>query len=134
MKENPVILFDGICNLCNGIVNFIIKNDPEAYFKFTPLQLPTGQSLLAQHGFNLEVMDTFILIIEDRCLTKSDAALYIARCLPGLLWSLSGFFSIIPKPIRNWGYDIVVRNRYRWFGKKEACMIPTKDLLSRFLK
>lgn len=134
MKDNPVILFDGICNLCNGIVKFIIKNDPESYFKFTPLQSPTGQSLLAQHGFNLEVMDTFVLIIEDRCLTQSDAALHIARSLPGLLWSLSGFFSIIPKPIRNWGYDIVVRNRYRWFGKKEACMIPTKDLLNRFLK
>ncbi len=133
MKGNPVILFDGVCNLCNGIVKFIIKNDPESYFRFTPLQSPTGQSLLEKHGFNREVIDTFVLINEDTCLTKSDAALYIVRCLPGLLWSLLGIFSIIPKPIRNWGYDMVVRNRYRWFGKKEECLVPTNDILNRFL-
>ncbi len=133
MKENPVILFDGICNLCNGIVNFIIKKDPESYFKFTPLQSPLGHRLLEKHGFNPEQLDTFVLIDGDSCFTKSDAALYIARHLTGV-WSLLGFFSLIPKPIRDWGYAIVVCNRYRWFGKKEACMIPTKDLLNRFLK
>ena len=133
MKENPVILFDGICNLCNRIVNFIITKDPESYFKFTPLQSSLGQRLLEKHGFNPKQLDTFVLIDGDSCFTKSDAALYIARHLTGV-WSLLGLFSLIPKPIRDWGYAVVVRNRYRWFGKKEACMIPTKDLLNRFLK
>ena len=133
MKENPVILFDGICNLCNGIVNFIIKHDPESYFKFTPLQSTLGQRLLVKHGFNPELLNTFVLIDGDGCLTKSDAALYIARHLSGV-GSLLRIFSLIPKPIRDWCYAIIVRNRYRWFGKIEACVIPSKDILNRFLK
>lgn len=133
MNENPVILFDGICNLCNGIVGFIIQKDPEAYFKFTPMQSTIGQSLQVKHGFNSEVMDTLVLIEGGSCLTKSDAALYIARHLPGL-WSLLRYISYIPKPIRDWGYAIVVRNRYRWFGRKEKCMVPTPDIVNRFLK
>ena len=133
MKDPPVILFDGICNLCNGAVNLIIKFDLDSYFKFTPLQSTFGQRLLLKHGFNHNLLNTFVLIDGDKCLTKSDAALYISRHLPGI-WSLSRMFSLVPKPLRDWGYNIVMRNRYQWFGKKDVCMVPSKPILNRFLR
>jgi predicted DCC family thiol-disulfide oxidoreductase YuxK len=133
VAEHAVVLFDGICNLCNWSVQFIIKRDPGGYFRFAPMQSDVGRRLLEMHGFRPKASDTFILIEEYRCLTKSDAAITVAKHLTGL-WPVLRFLTIIPKTVRNWCYDVVARNRYRWFGKKETCMIPSRELLDRFIQ
>ena len=126
------ILFDGVCNLCNGFVVFIIKRDPEAKFKFASLQSEEGERV--QEEFNLEPHDirTMVLVDNDKFYVKSDAALRILKELSGL-WSLLYYFIFVPRPIRDFVYDIVARNRYRWFGRQDECMVPTPELKKRFL-
>jgi predicted DCC family thiol-disulfide oxidoreductase YuxK len=128
----PVILFDGVCNLCNGAVLFVIRNDKKALFTFAALQSPFGQSQLKQ--FSLSSVDlTTILLLKDRAIfQKSSAALEIARQLDGL-WPAFYFFKIVPYFIRDRVYDLIAKNRYRWFGKQDACMIPTPELKTRFV-
>jgi len=133
MFENAVILFDGFCNLCGWSVQFIIKRDPGGYFKFASIQSEVGERLLDSHGLRPKAIDTFILIEDNTCLTKSDAAISVAKRLSGF-WPFLRFLNIIPRPIRDWCYDIVARNRYRWFGKKKRCMIPSGELLDRFIQ
>ncbi|RXG13399.1 putative DCC family thiol-disulfide oxidoreductase YuxK [Leeuwenhoekiella aestuarii] len=130
--ETKIILFDGVCNLCNGAINFIIKHDPSAQFKFASLQGETGQRLLKNHQINSAETDSIVLIDGDRVSVKSSAALRIAKYLNKGYPLLFGFM-IVPKFIRNAVYDYIARNRYQWFGKKESCMIPTPELKSRFL-
>ena len=130
-KVKAVILFDGVCNLCNGAVQFIIKRDPDAYFSFAPLQEEKGQQLL--RPFNKELsMNSVILIENGRLYEKSAAALQICSHLRGA-WKLLYVFKIIPSFLRDPLYNYVARNRYKWFGKKEHCMLPTKDTRKRFL-
>lgn len=131
-NTNPIILFDGVCNLCNGAVNFIIDRDPSAHFKLAALQSKIGQDLLAKHGLSTTDFDTFVLIDGESVITRSTAALKIARKLSGA-WPLFYIFIVVPKPVRDVIYNWVSRNRYRWFGKKDACRIPTPELRSRFL-
>ncbi|MFD2826565.1 thiol-disulfide oxidoreductase DCC family protein [Leeuwenhoekiella polynyae] len=130
--ETKIILFDGVCNLCNGAINFIIKHDPKALFKFASLQGETGQRLLQKHQINSAETDSIVLIEGDTVSVKSSAALRIAKYLNKGYPLLFGFM-IVPKFIRNAVYDYIARNRYKWFGKKESCMIPTPELKSRFL-
>lgn len=130
--ETKIILFDGVCNLCNGAINFIIKHDPKALFKFASLQGETGQRLLKKHQINSAETDSIVLIEGDTVSVKSSAALRIAKYLNKGYPLLFGFM-IVPKFIRNAVYDYIARNRYKWFGKKESCMIPTPELKSRFL-
>ena len=126
-----IVLFDGVCNLCNNSVQFIIRHDPNARFQFASLQSPQAQKLLAGH--RLEGYLASIVLVEDlEIYTASTAALRIARRLSGL-WSLFYVFIIIPRPIRDWAYSIVARNRYRWFGRRDECMVPTPNLRERFL-
>ncbi|MEH7113920.1 thiol-disulfide oxidoreductase DCC family protein [Neobacillus niacini] len=125
------ILFDGVCNLCNSSVQFIIKRDPKSHFKFASIQSETGRSLLKQYGFDKEI-DSFILIENQRIYLKSSAALRVCRNLNGM-WKLLTILRILPAPFRDFFYDIVAKNRYKWFGKKESCMIPTKEMKKRFL-
>ena len=131
MKECTV-LFDGVCNLCNGTVQFIIKNDTRQLFRFAALQSEKGEALLAMHGLQQPEIDSVVLIIDDKAWTKSDAALRIARNLGGL-WPLCFVAVIIPKRWRDHIYDYIARNRYKWFGKQESCWIPTPELRQRFL-
>jgi predicted DCC family thiol-disulfide oxidoreductase YuxK len=131
--QQPIILFDGICNLCEWWVQFIIKRDIPALFRFAPLQSQTAQRLMAQYGLCPASVRTMVLIDGGSAFTKSDAALRIASYLPGM-WSLLGVLYIIPRFLRNWAYDLVAKNRYRWFGKHDACMVPTADILDRFLE
>ncbi|MEH7252865.1 thiol-disulfide oxidoreductase DCC family protein [Neobacillus niacini] len=126
-----IILFDGVCNLCNSSVQFIIKRDPKGRFKFASLQSETGQSLLELHGYDKEI-DSFILIENQRIYLKSSAALRVCRNLNGL-WKLLTILRILPAPFRDFFYDVVAKNRYKWFGKKESCMLPTKEMKKRFL-
>jgi predicted DCC family thiol-disulfide oxidoreductase YuxK len=131
-SENPILLFDGVCNLCNGFVQFVIRRDPRAIFRYTSLQSEQGQALLAQLGFNTAEFDTVILIHKDKVYTHSDVALQIVRRLGGF-WPALYVLRFIPKALRDGLYNWVARNRYRWFGKKDQCMVPTPELKSRFL-
>ncbi|MAP53838.1 thiol-disulfide oxidoreductase DCC family protein [Altibacter sp.] len=129
---HKIILFDGVCNLCNSSVVFIIKRDKKDVFRFAALQSNVGMVLVNEHGIDTSKTDSIILIDGNRSFEKSSAALRIARELSGAYPLLYGFI-IVPKFIRNWVYDYIAKNRYRWYGKKESCMIPTPELKSKFL-
>ena len=129
---HSIILFDGVCNLCNGAVNFVIKRDPRNVFKFTPLQEKQGVLLLKTHAVDTQKLDSIVLIENGNVYIKSSAALRIARKLSGL-WPLFFVLLIIPSFIRDGVYDFIAKNRYKWFGKKEQCMIPTQGLREKFL-
>lgn len=132
-SEQPVLLFDGVCNLCNGFVQMIIKRDKKGVFRFASLQSGTGQEVLAyikeQTG---TVPDSLVLIYKGKYYIKSDAAIKTAQILGGS-WKLLTAGFIFPKGFRNSVYDLVARNRYKWFGKEDECMIPTPELKARFL-
>jgi len=130
--DQPIILFDGICNLCNSAVQFIIKHDNKKLFRFASLQSETGQKLLSEYDLPLNEMNSFILIENGKAYNRSTAALRVAKKLNGILTWLYGFI-IIPKIFRDSIYDWIAANRYKWFGKKEECMIPTPELKARFL-
>jgi predicted DCC family thiol-disulfide oxidoreductase YuxK len=129
---HPVILFDGVCNLCNGFVQFVIARDPEARFRFASLQSNAAGALLNGRIQNGPVPDSVWLVEDGRIYTQSTAALRVARGL-GFPWNLSYGFIIVPKPLRDAVYDWVASNRYAWFGKRDVCMVPTPDLRDRFL-
>lgn len=130
MKER-VIFFDGVCNLCNNAVQFIIKRDRSKKFKFASLQSEFAQKELVKRGFNPQPLLTIVLLSGQSIYTKSDAALKIARHL-NKGWPLLYIFIIIPRFLRNVIYDFISLNRYKWFGKRNQCMIPSPDLESRF--
>ncbi|MEM7187269.1 MAG: thiol-disulfide oxidoreductase DCC family protein [Bacteroidota bacterium] len=132
MNDKKIILFDGVCNLCNNSVTFVIKRDKKDRFRFAALQEEPGLSLIKQHGIDTSKTDSIILIENGKAYVKSTAALRVARYLGGL-YPLSYAFMIVPAFMRNWIYDYVARNRYKWFGKKESCMIPTPELKAKFL-
>jgi predicted DCC family thiol-disulfide oxidoreductase YuxK len=130
--NRPIILFDGVCNFCNGTVNFLLKRDKQQAFLFAPLQSARGQQLLEEYGLPKENNASFILIDEGKVYQKSSAALRLTKRLPWY-WKVFQVFYIIPPFIRNALYDLIARNRYKWFGKKEECMVPTAEQRSRFL-
>ena len=129
---HPVILFDGVCNLCSGIVQFIIKHDPTRQFRFASLQSEFGQHVLQQFNLAMTEFDSIILLEKGIVYTKSNAALRVVKKLTGA-WSALYVFRIVPPFIRNAVYDLAARNRYQWFGKKEACWIPTQELKDLFI-
>ena len=130
--DQPVVLFDGVCNLCNTAVQFIIRHDKKREFMFASLQSATGQKLLAQYDLPQDELNSFILIENNKAYTRSTGALRVVKKLNGILpWLYS--FIIIPKIFRDSIYDLAARNRYQWFGKKDECMIPTPELKARFL-
>lgn len=128
----PIVLFDGVCNLCNGSVQFLLKRDREARFRFAALQSDTGRSLLAEHGLDPNALSSVVLIEDGKIWQESSAALRIARYLPGA-WKLLRVFAAVPRPLRDAVYRWIARNRYRWFGKTETCWLPTPELKARFL-
>ena len=137
MSEIPankkLILFDGVCNLCNNSVNFVIKHDKKNRFLFAPLQSESGNAIVQQNNIDTSKIDSIILVDEDgRVSFKSTAALKIAREL-GFPRNLAVVFFILPPFLRNWVYDYVASNRYKWFGRKDKCMIPTPELKAKFL-
>lgn len=128
----PILLFDGVCNLCNGAVQFIIKRDKKAHFRFAALQSEVGQDLLKKFAVKEEYLSTLVLIENEKAYVRSDAVLRVAKNLGGL-WSLTYIFILVPRFIRNAVYNWVGSHRYQWFGQKDACMMPTPDLQKRFL-
>jgi predicted DCC family thiol-disulfide oxidoreductase YuxK len=129
---HPIVLFDGVCNLCNGSVQFILKRDPQARFRFASLQSEAGRKLMAEHGLDPDALSSVVVIEDGQAWKESSAGLRIARHLPGA-WKLLRVFKVIPRPLRDAVYRLIARNRYRWFGKTEACWLPTPELKARFL-
>ncbi|MEO6177223.1 MAG: DCC1-like thiol-disulfide oxidoreductase family protein [Flavobacterium circumlabens] len=137
MKDFPenkkIILFDGVCNLCNGAVQFIIKNDKKDIFRFVALQSELGIEICNHIGVDQNKIDSIILYHPGVAYYyKSSAILEISKDLAGI-YSLASFFKIFPEKFRNYIYNYIAKNRYKWYGKKESCMIPTPELKAKFL-
>jgi predicted DCC family thiol-disulfide oxidoreductase YuxK len=130
---HPIIFFDGVCNLCNAFVQFVIKRDKRSQFKFASLQSEAAKGMLPENFFSDAKLSSVVLLEDGKVFSKSTAALRILRRLAGP-WKLLYVFIILPPFICNLVYDIIAKNRYRWFGKKESCMVPTPELKHRFLE
>lgn len=133
MKDHPILLFDGVCNLCSGFVQFMIKRDPAGKYRFASLQSDAGQALLQQYQLPTDAINTVVLIENGRAYTHSDVALRVAPQLQGF-WGWVKIGYLLPKAWRDRIYDWVAAHRYRWFGKKEECWLPSPDLKARFLE
>ena len=132
-KSKKLILFDGVCNLCNSAVQYVIKHDKKDLFLFAPLQSNIGQNIIKHYNIDTNTIDSILLYTPEQGITyKSTAALKVAKQL-GFPRNLAAIFFIIPTVLRNWVYDYIARNRYKCYGKKEACMIPTPELKRKFL-
>ena len=136
-SPNPIVLYDGVCGLCNRLVQFILKRDQSDRFLFASLQSEFAETLLKRHGADARDLDTFYVVIDqgkpgERILMRSDAILHVVKTLGGV-WSLAGAGRILPKVIRDAMYSLVARNRYRVFGKYESCMLPSPEHRAKFL-
>ncbi|SOD11171.1 thiol-disulfide oxidoreductase DCC family protein [Pedobacter xixiisoli] len=132
MNTDVVIFFDGVCNLCNGAVQFVIKRDKQNYFKFAALQSDFAYKTLKKFTLQVKQGNSFVLLENGKVYEQSTAALKVARKLGGL-WPILYIFIVIPPFLRNAIYRFIARNRYKWFGKQESCWVPTPALRSRFL-
>ncbi|MEL6865730.1 MAG: thiol-disulfide oxidoreductase DCC family protein [Bacteroidota bacterium] len=130
--DHPILLYDGVCNLCNHSVQFVIKRDSKQQFRFAALQSDVGRKLLETHQFSADHLDSIVLIEDGKAYSHSTAALRVSRQLNSL-WPLLYFFILIPAPLRNWVYNWIANNRYRWFGKQDTCMLPSPETRTRFL-
>lgn len=129
----PIILFDGVCNFCNRTINIILKYDKDAYFQFAPSQSNAAMGIMQQFSLEQQAITSVILIDNEKVYTKTDAVIQIANRLSG--WpSLFRLLKFIPKSIRNFGYDLIAKNRYTLFGKRDQCMIPGASARNRFLQ
>lgn len=133
MTQQPLIVFDGVCNYCNSTVNRIIKNDIENQFKFTPLQSEFGKKLFEKYSIDARIMDSIVLFEGSQFYSKSEAIALIAKRLGGRYYILYLLLKITPLFISNACYDFFARNRYKWFGKKDICMLPTEDVKQKFI-
>jgi predicted DCC family thiol-disulfide oxidoreductase YuxK len=132
-KHKKLILFDGFCNLCNASVLYVIKRDKNNVFMFSPLQSNIGKQLIEKHDINLSLTDSILLYESGQGISyKSTAALKIASKLT-FPTNLLSIFLIVPSLFRDWVYDYIAKNRYKWYGKKDACMVPTQELKDKFL-
>lgn len=129
---HKIILFDGVCNLCNNSVNYVIKRDKKDRFRFAAFQEEAGRRLIVKYNIDTSKTDSIVLLDGDKVYVRSTAVLRIARYLGGGYPLFYGFM-IIPNFVRNWVYDCVARNRYKWYGKRDSCMIPAPELRSKFL-
>jgi predicted DCC family thiol-disulfide oxidoreductase YuxK len=130
--DKPVVLFDGVCNYCNGMVNFVIRQDKKKQFLFTPLQSEAGKRILQANNLTGQARDSFIIYDKGKIYQRSTAALKLYNKLPWY-WKWTQAFWIVPKFLRDAIYDLIARNRYKWFGKKDECMIPSPEVKERFL-
>jgi predicted DCC family thiol-disulfide oxidoreductase YuxK len=132
---NPVLLYDGVCGLCNRLVQFVLKRDAPGHFRFASLQSDFGSRILRQHGLDPNDLDTFYLVETpgERPTARSDAVISVLRGLGGFWRAAAVFLRVLPKWLRDWGYDVIARNRYRVFGKHETCLLPEEKYRDRFL-
>jgi predicted DCC family thiol-disulfide oxidoreductase YuxK len=127
-----IVLFDGVCNLCNGTVDFVIERDPRAYFRFAAIQSEPAQPLLRQCRLPSRFLDNIVLVEDGSCYAGSTAALRIVRHLRAP-WPLLYTLVVVPRPLRDAVYFWIARNRYRWFGRRDSCRMPDPEVASRFL-
>ena len=132
MDNRHIVIFDGVCNVCNGAVNFIIKRDSDEIFAFTPMQSDLAHELMFKHKILNVGIDTFLLIKNNQCFVFSSAALEIVKDLTGF-WYIFNIFKFVPSTIRDFFYKLFARNRYTLFGRQEICMVPTEEVRSRFV-
>jgi predicted DCC family thiol-disulfide oxidoreductase YuxK len=130
--EPAILLFDGECNFCNGVVRFVAPRDRAGAIRFAALQSEAGRAIQRRFGLDPDDLDTVILVEGDRCHRKSDAALRVARRLSAA-WPLLAALRVLPRALRDWAYDRFAERRYRWFGRSDACLVPTPELRERFL-
>lgn len=133
VSRHAILLFDGVCNLCNGFVNFVIDNDPEGYFQLGALQSEAARPYLDAFEQDLQGLDTVVLIENGKLYTRSSAALRVLRRL-AMPWPLFYGFIVVPKFIRDRIYDVVASQRYQWFGQRDSCRRPTPELQQHFLE
>jgi predicted DCC family thiol-disulfide oxidoreductase YuxK len=129
--EHPILLFDGVCNLCNAAVVMVLRHDKAGVFRFAALQSATGQKLLGAHGLSVQNLDSVVMIDGQKVYLRSDVPLEVARRLNGF-WPLLTVFGLIPRSVRDGIYSFIARNRYRWWGHRETCMVPDAALRHRF--
>ena len=132
MDAAPIVIFDGVCNLCSGGIHFILAHERDHVIRFAAAQSPAGQELLQRHGFDPQDLTTFVFIEAGEVHVRSDGALKVVRHLR-LPWRMFCVLRAVPRPARDRIYDLVARNRYRWFGKRDGCLVPTPELRSRFI-
>jgi predicted DCC family thiol-disulfide oxidoreductase YuxK len=130
--DGPVVLFDGLCHLCSAVVQFAIPRDPRGRLRFAALQSATAERLLGRLPLAGPIPDSFVLIEDGQLRVRSSAALRLVRYL-AMPWPLLTAFVLVPRPLRDWIYDAVARRRYRWFGTRSACFVPTPEIRDRFL-
>ncbi|KAA0210032.1 MAG: thiol-disulfide oxidoreductase DCC family protein [Ignavibacteriaceae bacterium] len=133
MNEKKLILFDGVCNLCNSSVNFIIDRDKKDVFRFASLQSEKGRTVIKQFSLPEGEYDSFLLLEKGKLYMRSTAALRVAKHLSGL-WTILYVFIVVPKFIRDFIYNLIAKKRYKWFGKTETCRIPTPELKAKFIE
>jgi predicted DCC family thiol-disulfide oxidoreductase YuxK len=127
-----LVLFDGVCNLCSALVQFVIRHDRVAKFRFAAIQSEIGKEIFQSHGLDAADLQTFVFIADGRMFVRSDAAIEVASRFGGA-WRFFTVFRLVPRVARDWIYSVIARNRYRWFGRKEVCMVPTVEIKERFL-
>ena len=135
---SPILLYDGVCGLCNRFVQFILRRDPTAIFRFAALQSPLAAEILARHGANPTDLDTVYVVLnhsqpDESLLAQSDAGLFVLQQLGGIWRAAALILRFIPRPLRNWAYDLVARDRYRIFGRYDTCPLPSEATRARFL-
>jgi predicted DCC family thiol-disulfide oxidoreductase YuxK len=139
---HPILLYDGVCGLCNRLVQFVLRRDPAGVFRFAALQSPLAGRILARHGVDARDLDTLYVVVnaeqsDEILLPRSDAVIFILRGLRGAtraFWRTTGFLlQLVPRAIRDWGYGVVARRRYRIFGRYDSCPLPSESTRSRFL-
>ncbi len=133
LDQHPIILFDGFCHLCNATVTFLLKHDRRHVLRFASLQSAAGARLMETCAKGSVLPDSVILIYKGECFTRSEAVLQAMRFLPAP-WRWLAVFRIVPRPVRDWLYDGIARNRYRWFGRREQCRLPEPEERDRFLE
>lgn len=132
-RVSDVVIFDGVCNLCAHSVQFILNHESGPILRFVPLQSSAGARMMREFGFSPDDAKSFVLVSGGKSYVKSDAAIRVAGYLHGV-WRLMGALRFLPRPVRDYAYDVVARNRYRWFGRTESCMVPTPELRARFVQ
>lgn len=132
-EHKTVILYDGVCRFCSSSVQFLLRHDRRARFRFAALQSEAGQNLCQVRGLDPDDLDSLILVTPGGVFTRSDAAIQIAVLLGGP-WKIVALCRLIPRPLRNWAYGIFARNRYGWFGRRDSCLIPPDEYRQRFLE
>jgi predicted DCC family thiol-disulfide oxidoreductase YuxK len=132
LTDKKIVLFDGVCNLCSSTVQFIIKRDKKNQFLFASLQSVQASELLKKYSYDESELNSFVLIDDSKIYTHSSAVLRVLKHL-SFIWSVCYIFIILPKFIRDGVYNYIAKHRYKWFGKKEECWVPTPDLQSKFL-